>query len=346
MNFEEDLKEILYSVTQCMLHVPDLDSDQKQDYSSRVQYIKQTLSLIVNDMKQECIPRPMSIKPVLEYERPFVTVQEHSFGGERMECFSVMNIYLQRSKKLLDNEKFENLKGYFRIIIDDFDICRKLGNDNAKIIAKLDAICINFRRCFEELLTDLLKYFKIDIDSKAIMDRILFLKSQIEGQKLNCFFDLNNFCAQFAHVTDKLNPKDPSCFKKRCLSAEKVFNSFYLVVEVIKDIYSKANWKPKSNKKYDAVSGVKYKTVMCRNWEKYNMCPHGNVCLFAHGEEQLAVSMLSTYYGDNLKQARRTNNMIEKNVELGHVNFEEIENSIIIHDDPKSELTPDNAQHY
>lgn len=33
----------------------------------------------------------------------------------------------------------------------------------------------------------------------------------------------------------------------------------------------------------------KYKTEMCKNWEKYSTCPYNNKCRFAHGKEELMV---------------------------------------------------------
>ena len=31
----------------------------------------------------------------------------------------------------------------------------------------------------------------------------------------------------------------------------------------------------------------RFRRQLCKNWDKYSKCPHGSLCLYAHGEEQL-----------------------------------------------------------
>ncbi len=52
-----------------------------------------------------------------------------------------------------------------------------------------------------------------------------------------------------------------------CFVSPLIFKDFHLLNEHIKD--------------------PKYKTEMCKNWEKFRSCPYNNKCRFAHGKEEL-----------------------------------------------------------
>lgn len=146
-------------------------------------------------------------------------------------------------------------------------------------------VCLELRLGFEEMLNLLLFHFGCPVtEGMPLGDRVLFLKPYMNPPvRLNSFFDIKEYSSLGVHKAIMGSDIVP------LRAVEKMVVAFRGVLEETRiAIRNKSEVKKQENARTANVAGVgKYKTVMCRNWKKYSSCPHGDRCLFAHGDEEL-----------------------------------------------------------
>jgi hypothetical protein len=144
-------------------------------------------------------------------------------------------------------------------------------------------LCLQVRLCFEEILNMLITFHNCPKqEGMPLGDRVLFLKQHIfPPVRLNCFFDLKEYSSLGLH-----NPII-STTTMDMRTIEKIIVSLRCVIEEAAVCLENKTVKPPGR---EVPGGKTYKTVMCRNWKKYSSCPHGEKCLFAHGEEEMRLN--------------------------------------------------------
>ena len=136
--------------------------------------------------------------------------------------------------------------------------------------------CLLVRLLFEEIVNHLLSHFQVTVNTTMpLADRVLFLKPHIQpAVRLNAFFDLKDYSSLGVH----LYSGEPSM-----RTIEKIIIAVRGVIDHTKQTLS----EPTSSITTSGGAPSGYKTKLCRNWQKYNSCPHGEKCMFAHGEHDV-----------------------------------------------------------